>query len=318
MVSILSIDDGFDPALAALRAGELVAVPTETVYGLAADASSEDAVQRIFAAKGRPDFNPLIAHVSDLAMARRVGQFDDLSLELAKAFWPGPLTIVVPLKTDAGIAPAVTAGLGTIALRQPKGVMVRLAEALGNPIAAPSANSSGKISPTLANHVAGDLGDKVSVILDDGPCSVGLESTIVRAENNALILLREGGISRERLTGTINAPLIEKASKAIEAPGQLLSHYAPSLPLRLEATSVRDSDALLAFGRDALPGTPLAVRNLSVDGDLGEAAHNLFAMMKELDQSGARAIAVQSVPRHGIGLAINDRLARAAHGNRDV
>ena len=249
MVSILSIDDGFDPTLAALRAGELVAVPTETVYGLAGDASSEDAVQRIFAAKGRPDFNPLIAHVSDLAMARRVGQFDDLSLELARAFWPGPLTIVVPLKTDAGIAPAVTAGLDTIALRQPKGVMVRLAEALGNPIAAPSANSSGKISPTLASHVADDLGDKVSVILDDGPCSVGLESTIVRAQNNAMILLREGGISRERLTGTINAPLIEKASKAIEAPGQLLSHYAPSLPLRLEATGVRDSDALLAFGR---------------------------------------------------------------------
>lgn len=315
MVHIINIDEGFDAALAILRAGELVAIPTETVYGLGADATNADAVAAIFAAKGRPSFNPLIAHVSGLAMAEKIGQFDDVTRALAKAFWPGPLTLVVPQKDGSGIADPVTAGLDTIALRHPKGIMARLAERLGNPIAAPSANTSGKISPTLARHVANDLGDKVRLILDGGACAIGLESTIVKITGDQVTLLREGGVSKEALSAHLGYSLSSAHSgRKIESPGQLLVHYAPTLPVRLNALEVNAGDALLRFGNYPPTGaSPVAVKNLSASGDLDEAAHNLFAMLSQLDKSGANAIAVQPIPQHGVGAAINDRLNRAAH-----
>ncbi|MEE9313557.1 MAG: L-threonylcarbamoyladenylate synthase [Rhizobiaceae bacterium] len=319
MDRIFNITIGYDKALAALRAGGLVAVPTETVYGLAADATNGDAIAKIYSAKGRPNFNPLIAHVSGLVMAELVGEFDELSQKLASKFWPGPLTLVVPLKTSAGIVDAVTAGLGTIALRHPAGVMATLAEDLGNPIAAPSANTSGKISPTLAEHVADDLGDKVEVILDNGACAIGVESTILKVGNGIVTLLREGGLAIETIEAEVGAVKRittdpSKIESPIEAPGQLLAHYAPSIPVRLNAKSVEKNEALLLFGPMPVNGNPHAMRNLSLEGDIDEAARNLFAMLKELDKSGAKAIAVQPIPRHGLGAAINDRLERAAEG----
>jgi len=302
---------GFDAALAALRSGGLAAVPTETVYGLGADATNGSAVSRIFAAKGRPDFNPLIAHVSGVEMARSIAVLNDVSLKLASRFWPGPLTLVVPLKPGATIAPAVTAGLETIALRQPKGIMADLANALGNPIAAPSANSSGRISPTLAKHVMDDLGDKIDVILDGGNCDVGLESTIVKADDDGVALLRKGGIAVETLEMFLGQKLRPGTDKPkVEAPGMLLAHYAPRTPVRLNAPCANEGEVLLAFGPGVDDGP--AVRNLSPEGDLHQAAHNLFAMMKELDMCGATRIAVQPIPQQGIGAAINDRLERAA------
>ena len=315
MSNIVSADFGFDEASAALKAGELVGVPTETVYGLAADATNEDAVAKIYAAKGRPSFNPLIAHVSGLEMAQRFGQFEPRALELVKAFWPGPLTIVVPLIASCGIAPSVTAGLNTIALRHPIGVMAELAKELAAPIAAPSANTSGKISPTTGQHVADDLGDKVSIILDGGPCAVGVESTVVKVNKGKITLLREGGLSGEDIERIVGP--IERGTDApkVEAPGMLLKHYAPNVPLRMNARSVRSDEALIAFG-ESLSGA-LVTRNLSVSGNLEEAAAKLFAVMKELENSGAKGIAVQPIPNHGLGSAINDRLTRAAEGSGD-
>ncbi len=315
MSNTVSVDLGFDDALAALRAGELVGVPTETVYGLATDATNENAVAKIYTAKGRPSFNPLIAHVSNINMAQRYGEFELVALKLAEAFWPGPLTIVVPLKADCGIAAPVTAGLETIALRQPQGVMAKLAEKLGFPIAAPSANTSGKISPTTAQHVVNDLGNKVAIVLDNGPCTVGVESTVVKVSNGKITLLREGGLAGEEIERIVGP--IERGTDApkVEAPGMLLKHYAPRVPLRINAKSVKPDEALIAFGQP-LKGA-LITRNLSKDGDLAEAASNLFAYMKELEQSGATGIAVQPIPKHGLGAAINDRLARAAEGSGD-
>ena len=311
MVRMINTDLGYGDALSLLRGGGIVAVPTETVYGLAANATNGQAVERIFRAKNRPNFNPLIAHVSGLDMAKQYGKFGELSLHLVKHFWPGPLTIVVPLQANSNIADAVTAGLNTIALRHPIGMMAKLAEGLGVPLAAPSANSSGKLSPTLAVHVAEDLGNKVDLILDGGPTLVGVESTILKIENSKATLLREGGLSVEKIeavTGPVNRA--ENNSK-IEAPGMMLSHYAPTLPLRLNAKKVASDEALLIFGSMSTSGAPHIMRNLSRMGDLGEAARNLFAMLKELDKSGASAIAVQAIPRHDLGAAINDRLTRA-------
>lgn len=296
-----------------LRDGGLVAAPTETVYGLAADATNARAVARIYSAKGRPAFNPLIVHVDGLPMAERFGAFDPLSRELAKRFWPGPLTIVVPLVSDHGLADAVTAGLPTLAIRHPAGAMARLATSLDRPLAAPSANSSGRVSPTLAQHVVDDLGDKVDLVLPGDACSVGVESTIVKVEDGKAVILREGGITREQLT-----PWLADASPdrtEIEAPGQLLAHYAPSIPVLLEFRDVEPGMAWLGFGDARCSGTPHAARNLSEAGDLDEAARNLYAMLMELDASGASAIAVAPIATHGIGAAINDRLQRAAHGS---
>jgi L-threonylcarbamoyladenylate synthase len=300
-------------ALALLEAGEVVAIPTETVYGLAADATNGRAVARIFEAKGRPRFNPLIAHVSTLDMARSIAAFDPLSLSLAEAFWPGPLTLVLPLAKDSPVHPLVTAGLDTVALRMPQGFGAGLIAALGRPLAAPSANSSGRISATSAQAVQADLGPRIPLIVDGGPTPVGLESTIVKVEDGAIRLLRPGGVPAEEIEMASGVPLLRGAS-AVVAPGMLASHYAPRAAVRLNAHEVRPGEALLAFGTTELKGAgrAVAVENLSPSGDLGEAAANLFTMLGRLDASGADAIAVAPVPTAGLGEAINDRLARAA------
>ena len=301
-------------AAALLAAGETVAIPTETVYGLAADATNGEAVARIFEAKGRPRFNPLIAHVSDMAMAERIAAFDPLSRKLADAFWPGPLTLVLPLQEESAIHPLVTAGLDTIALRMPKGFGADVIRRLGRPLAAPSANSSGRISPTTAEAVAADLGSRIALVVDGGPTSVGLESTIVKVEEGTARLLRPGGASAEEIEKVIGSPLLRGSGGTVVAPGMLASHYAPAAQMRLDAGEVRPGEALLAFGPKRALGAESAVTvaNLSETGDLREAAANLFSHMLRLDRTGATTIAAEPVPRHGLGEAINDRLARAA------
>lgn len=313
MAEILPADKALDRALALLQAGEVVAIPTETVYGLAGDATNGEAVARIYEAKGRPRFNPLIAHVCDLAMAERIGVFDPLSRKLAELFWPGPLTLVVPLNAEAGIHPLATAGLDTIALRMPRGFGNRLIEALGRPLSAPSANSSGHISSTSAEAVAADLGKRIKLVVDGGATPVGVESTIVRVDDGKLKLLRPGGIAAEEIEAAIGMKL-ERGAKGIQAPGMMASHYAPNAAMRLNAASVGQGEALLAFGPTRAKGADHAamVLNLSPTGDLREAATNLFSFMRELDASGAGVIAVEPVPGQGLGEAINDRLARAA------
>ncbi|MGF0537059.1 L-threonylcarbamoyladenylate synthase [Agrobacterium sp. ES01] len=305
-----------ESACAELSAGHPVAVPTETVYGLAADATNPAAITAIYETKGRPRFNPLICHMADLAMAERHAVFDPLSRKLAERFWPGPLTLVLPLKGDSAIHPLATAGLDTVGVRVPMGFASRLIAEFGKPLAAPSANPSGRVSPTSADHVAQDLGERISLILDGGHCGVGVESTIVKVEDGAIRLLRPGGIAAEEIeaaTGlTVARP--EKAGAAIEAPGMLASHYAPNAPIRLEASSIEPGEALLAFGTDRITGegNALFVLNLSPTGDLAEAAANLFDYMKKADAAGATGIAVASIPDTGLGEAINDRLSRAA------
>jgi L-threonylcarbamoyladenylate synthase len=288
----------------------LVAFPTETVYGLGADATSNSAVAGIFEAKGRPRFNPLIVHVPSLDHARRLAEFNALALRLADRFWPGPLTLVLPRKPDCPLSFLVSAGLDTVALRVPEHpVAQQLLEAAGVPIAAPSANRSGHVSPTIAAHVAADLGPHVDLVLDGGPTTRGVESTIVGFEDEKPVLLRTGAIAREEI-GAITGPLADRATGRISAPGQLASHYAPCARLRLNAREVRPGEALLAFGSD-VPDAAV-VRNLSASANPVEAAANLFAMLRELDASGAPAIAVMPIPEHGLGEAINDRLRRAA------
>lgn len=313
LAEILAVGEALEQALALLRAGDIVAIPTETVYGLAGDATNGVAVARIFEAKGRPRFNPLIAHVADRAMADRIAGFDPLSARLADAFWPGPLTLVLPHRADSGIHPLVTAGLDTIALRMPRGFGGELIARLGRPLAAPSANSSGRISGTTAGAVAADLGGRIKLVVDGGATPVGLESTILKVENGKLRLLRPGGIGAEEIEAVAGAKLLRGAS-GIEAPGMLASHYAPGAPMRLNVESVAEGEALLAFGRNRARGweRAVALRNLSETGDLREAASNLFAHMQALDRVGAATIAVEPIPFEGLGEAINDRLARAA------
>jgi L-threonylcarbamoyladenylate synthase len=288
-------------AAALILAGEPVAAPTETVYGLAADATNDQAVARIYAAKGRPDFNPLIVHVRDLAQAEAIGAFSEQARALAETHWPGPLTLVVPLRPGAGIAGAVTAGLATVALRCPDHpVMQALLAATGRPLAAPSANASGTISPTSVAHVLKTLGGRIPLILDGGPTEVGLESTIVRVTDGELRLLRPGPID----PGIAVADF--EAAARIEAPGQLLSHYAPSKPLRLNTSRAEEGEWLIGFG--AVAGND----NLSPSGDLDQAAARLFAALHRADGEAFPRIAVAPIPRVGTGLAINDRLDRAA------
>ncbi|RFC68995.1 MULTISPECIES: L-threonylcarbamoyladenylate synthase [Mesorhizobium] len=303
-----------DEALAVLSRGGLVALPTETVYGLAADASNGAAVARIFEAKGRPRFNPLIAHVSDMDMARRMAAFDPLSEKLAAAFWPGPLTIVLPLLSGAPVHDLVTAGLDTIALRMPRGFASGLIARLGRPIAAPSANSSGRISSTTAQAVANDLGGKVELIVDGGQTPVGVESTIVKVDSGRVYLLRPGGASAEDIERIAGMPLTREHSGKVQAPGMLLSHYAPNAHMRLSVSRLEPGEALLAFGPTRVENTAhaSAMLNLSPSGDLRQAAANLFEYMRQLDASGASVIAVEPVPLEGLGEAINDRLKRAA------
>ena len=297
-----------------LRAGRLVAFPTETVYGLGADATNGRAVAQIFAAKGRPRFNPLIVHVPDANAAAAHAEFTPLARRLADAFWPGPLTLVLEKRASSPLSDLVTGGLSSVAIRAPDHPVARaLLEAAGRPLAAPSANRSGHVSPTQAAHVDEDLGNDVAMVLDGGATAHGLESTIVDARGEAPVLLRPGAVT----VGTIEAVLGCKVLRADidaarpTAPGQLLSHYAPKARVRLNARDVRPDEALLAFGPD-VPATGGRVINLSPSGDLTEAAANLFAALRTLDASGAPGIAVMPIPEHGLGEAINDRLQRAA------
>ncbi len=300
-------------AAEALAAGGLVAFPTETVYGLGADAQEANAVAKIFAAKNRPQFNPLIVHVPDLATAETLAAFGDEARTLAAAFWPGPLTIVAPRRPESGIVDLVTAGLGTIALRVPGHPIARaLLEKARLPIAAPSANRSGRISPTEAGHVAAELGDIPDVILDGGPCERGLESTVVSVVGGTPTLLRLGAVPRPEIEAVLGHSVeMVREDAPIASPGQLERHYAPQTPVRLNATRVEPDEALLAFGPDAPIGA-VATLNLSAEGDLTEAATRFFAALRTLDESGARVIAVMPIPDEGLGEAINDRLRRAA------
>ena len=314
MANIIGARDALEPARAVLLAGGIVAIPTETVYGLAGDATNGDAVLRIFEAKGRPRFNPLIAHVSSIEMAEALARFDPLSRRLAEHFWPGPLTIVLPMVAGSPVHPLATAGLDTVALRAPRGFGHELIEALGRPLAAPSANSSGRISGTSAAAVAADLGARIPLIVDGGQTPVGLESTIIKVEPDRIVLLRPGGLPVEEIEALSDRPVMRRHGGEIVAPGMLASHYAPGARVRLDVDAVRPDEALLAFGPHRVEGADRAraMLNLSETGDLREASRNRFAFLQQLDPAGAATIAVEPIPGHGLGEAINDRLSRAA------
>jgi L-threonylcarbamoyladenylate synthase len=291
---------GIAMAVQALRAGKLVAFPTETVYGLGADATNGEAVAAIYAAKRRPQFNPLIVHVRDLAQAETLADFTPAARVLARRFWPGALTLVLPRRADCPLSLLVSAGLDTVALRASSHPLTQMLIAQAGPLAAPSANISGHVSPTTAQHVRDEFGDTLDVILDGGPTALGIESTVVGFEHGEPVLLRPGAVPREAL------PPLGRPSGGITSPGQLASHYAPRARLRLNARERQPGEAYLGFG----PGD--ADLNLSPRGDLGEAAANLFAMLRALDATGTARIAVAPVPESGLGEAINDRLRRAA------
>jgi len=303
-------------AAALLRDGGLVAFPTETVYGLGADATNEHACAAIFEAKGRPRFNPLISHVVDADEARRFVSWNDTAERLAARFWPGPLTMVLPRARDSAIALLATAGLDTVAIRVPSHPVAQaLIRAAGRPIAAPSANRSGAVSPTRAEHVAQSLGARVPLILDGGPCLVGVESTVLDVSMPTPVLLRPGGATREAIEAVIGPIAVSNAlpngDAAHKSPGQLESHYASSIPVRLMATEIGPDEGLLAFG-PIVPAGAMMTCNLSPTGNLAEAAANLFALLRALDRPGIGRIAVMPIPETGLGLAINDRLRRAA------
>ena len=306
--------EAIEAASAALRGGALVAFPTETVYGLGADATNGRAVAGIFAAKGRPRFNPLIAHVADTASAARLGRLGDNAHRLAAAFWPGALTLVVAKEGDCPIADLASAGLDTLAIRVPAHPVAQtLLRATDRPIAAPSANRSGHVSPTTATHVEVDFGTNVAIILDGGPAPIGLESTVIDVTGKDPLILRLGGVPREAIARVLGRPIAVAQGEPGKpaSPGMLARHYAPATPLRLDAHDVRAGEALLAFGR-VLPMHAGTAVNLSASGDLAEAAANLFAALRALDRSGAAAIAAMPIPQEGLGEAINDRLRRAA------
>ncbi len=298
---------GIARAAQLLRKGRLVAFPTETVYGLGADARHGEAVARIFEAKGRPRFNPLIVHLADPAQTRRIAVFNDTAKRLAEAFWPGPLTLVLPLRPGAGLSALVSAGLETVALRVPEHPLARaLLKEFAGPVAAPSANVSGRISPTRAEHVLEGLGGRLEAVLDGGPCAVGLESTIIGLAPGP-VLLRPGGLPVEIIEDCLGMPLGRgEESARPSAPGQLESHYAPQAAMRLDAEAAAPGELLLGFGN------VVCDLNLSPSGDLVEAAANLFHHLRQLDALGAGKIAVTPIPERGLGRAINDRLRRAA------
>jgi L-threonylcarbamoyladenylate synthase len=307
----LTTEESIAAGAALLRAGRLVAFPTETVYGLGANAADDHAVLRIFEAKGRPRFNPLIVHVRDLDHAESLAEFDALALRLAQTFWPGPLTLVLQRRFAAPLSLLASAGLATVALRAPAHPVARKLLAKSQlAIAAPSANLSGAISATTAAHVAQNFGDAIDLVLDGGAAPLGLESTIVGFDPNGPVLLRSGALERdviEAVIGELHFP----DSESITSPGRLRSHYAPHSPIRLDVRNVREDEALLAFGPE-MPTNARIARNLSSSSDLREAAANLFAMLHELDAAGCTSIAVMPVPDIGLGEAINDRLRRAA------
>jgi L-threonylcarbamoyladenylate synthase len=304
--------DNIARAAEILRRGGLVAFPTETVYGLGGDATDDRAVAAIFEAKGRPKFNPLIVHVPDAGASFVLGIATDTARKLAAAFWPGPLTLVMQRKPGCPVSLLASAGLDSLAVRVPRHPVAQaLLRAADRPLAAPSANRSGKVSPTTAQHVADSLGNRVELILDGGACPVGIESTVIDVTGPAPVLLRHGGVSQEDIEAVVGKLAPAAPSSAPKSPGQLDIHYAPALPLRLNALGVKPDEALLAFGPD-VPSGAGTVLNLSSSGNLVEAAANLFAMLRRLDGSGCRAIAAMPVPETGLGRAINDRLRRAA------
>lgn len=298
-----------DAAARALRDGGLVLLPTETVYGLGADASNPTAVAAIFEAKGRPRFNPLIAHVHDVETAARIAAFDDRARALAAAFWPGPLTIVAPVRDTAAVCDLARAGLDTVAIRVPGHPLSRaVLEAFGGPVVAPSANRSGRPSPTTYDDAFAETGDKTAAALDGGPCQVGLESTVVAVLDGPVRLLRPGAVTRAQLEAVVG-PLAEADNDAKRSPGRLALHYAPDAPVRIEAAAPAEGEAYLAFG--PWPDGE-GVFNLSPTGDLAEAAANLFALLRAADRTRPVGIAVAPIPDEGLGEAINDRLKRAA------
>jgi len=298
---------GVEGAVAALKAGELLILPTETVYGLAADAGNAEAVAKIFEAKGRPRFNPLISHVSDAVAAERVAVFDDAARRLAAAFWPGPLTIVAPCRDMTVVSDLARAGLDSVAVRVPSHARARaVLDAFGGPVVAPSANRSGRPSPTTLADAMEETGAFASASLDGGPCAVGVESTVVSVLDGRVSLLRPGSVTREEIEALVGP--LDGAGEGHRSPGRLTRHYAPVSPVRLEAMSVADGEILLGFG----PGVGVARWSLSPSGDLREAAANLFRLLREADRERPVAIAVAPIPATGLGEAINDRLARAA------
>jgi L-threonylcarbamoyladenylate synthase len=295
-------------AVEILTGGGLVAMPTETVYGLAADASNPEAVVRLYEAKGRPRFNPLIAHVSGLPMAMREAVFSPLATRLAQEFWPGPLTLVLPVIPGGTVCDLARSGLQTVGLRCPSHMAANaLITEFGRPVVAPSANRSGHVSPTRADHVAADLADRIDLILDGGACDLGIESTILAVEGDTATLLRSGAVPADALEAFIGKRLERASGSGITAPGMLKSHYAPKARLRLNAAEPQPGEGYLGFGPGVREGL-----NLSPEGDLAEAATKLFAMLRALDARYDR-IAVAPIPMDGLGEAINDRLARAAH-----
>ncbi len=324
-VSLSDSARGVRAAAGLLAAGELVAFPTETVYGLGADARNPRAVAAVYAAKGRPAFNPLIVHVADRKAAEALATLPEAARRLAERFWPGPLTLVLPRRGDAGLADAATAGLATVAVRVPAHPLARrLLAGFGGPLVGPSANPSGRVSPTTRAHVLDGLDGRIAAVLDGGACPVGVESTIVGFEDGRPVLLRPGGLPAEAIAAALGAPLGPplgpplgaRAGGAVTAPGQLASHYAPAVAVRLGAAAPAPDEIWIGFGPDGFGPGGRAGLNLSPAGDLGEAAAALFAQLRAADalaaERGARGIAVAPVPREGLGLAINDRLARAA------
>ncbi|MFN3826708.1 MAG: L-threonylcarbamoyladenylate synthase [Micavibrio sp.] len=331
MTVIRAVDrQSIEQASAFLKAGELVALPTETVYGLGANALDGESVARIFAAKGRPSFNPVIVHVPDQHEALRYVDMDDKARLVASVFWPGPLTMILPRRKDCPISELCSAGLPTLAIRVPAHpVAQELLRFSGLPIAAPSANISGQVSATTPQHVADGLKGKVAMILAAGPCAVGLESTVLDMSGDQPVVLRPGAVTAEQIADVLGCPVpydLGDHGKDVKSPGQLLKHYAPSVPVRLNAVDIGDGEALLGFGSlrfmgirsgghaKDLPATSL--RNLSEEGDLHQAAANLFRMLRELDRPEHKAIAVMNIPEQGLGIAINDRLKRAAAGSQ--
>ena len=324
---ILSLNSkSIEQAADILKNGGLVGMPTETVYGLAANAFDSKAVARIFEAKGRPQFNPLIVHVNDIESVPEIAELNEQALILAHKFWAGALTLILPRKSNSGLSDLVSAGLPSVAVRVPahKGARA-LIKACGFPLAAPSANKSGSLSPTTPAHVAQSLGSAVDLILADGACSVGLESTVVDCTGGKPLILRSGRVTAKNLSDVLGFDIeydLGEHGGGVKSPGQLLKHYAPSIPVRLNAIDLEEGEALLSFGSSKFMGVKgggsaenlpdSMVCHLSKDGDLYEAAANLFAMMRELDTSAHKAIAVMNIPESGIGIAINDRLRRAA------
>lgn len=330
MTLLTPTPESIQRAAETLRGGALVAFPTETVYGLGADATNGRAVARIYEAKGRPSFNPLIVHVSDISEAESFAEISDRAYALAQSFWPGPLTLILPLKKDSGISDLCTAGLPTIAVRVPAHKVAQdLLKSAGVPIAAPSANASGRLSPTEAAHVLESLGEKVDLVLAGGRAEKGLESTICDVSGERAVILRHGVITKDDLEAVLDEEVIFAAEESADpqapkAPGMLLKHYAPTKPLRLNAVDVEEGEALLGFGSLKFMGVKSGgaaattiprehIRNLSESGDLYEAASNLFAALHALDSQDVKGIAVMNIPDQGVGIAINDRLKRAAH-----